>query len=108
MNFSNVSNTHEQFNSSIDWNYIIFPTINGEYNVKTDLKYVVFPVTTFYYLYFTVKLVVKYKAEWNREFFGIVREGFKKSYFCHFPGGEVSRGILSLFFLCQEMIFKQF
>ena len=65
MNFSKITLTNESqiLNSTIEWKYFIFPVTDGHFNFTTDLKFVMFPLINIYYLYFMVKLVIKYKAK---------------------------------------------
>ena len=65
MNFSKMTLTNESqiLNSTIEWKYFVFPVIDGHFNFATDLKFVLFPLINVYYLYFLLKLVIKYKAK---------------------------------------------
>ena len=59
MNFTNKSKL-EYSNITIEWKYYILPLPDGHYNVS-DFKYILFPLVNFYYLYFLLKLVIRYK-----------------------------------------------
>ena len=61
MNFTNKSKL-EYSNITIEWKYFILPLPDGRFN-SSDLKYILFPLVNFYYFYFLLKLVMKYKAK---------------------------------------------
>ena len=62
MNFSDIL-TKQIENSTIEWKYFILPSTDGHFKVAQNLKFIAFPLINFYYLYFMVKWVVKYKTK---------------------------------------------
>ena len=62
MNLTNITKI-EYSNSTIEWKYFILPLARGHFNLSTDSKYIMLPLFNFYYFYFWLKLVFKYKTK---------------------------------------------